>query len=296
MRLSNHDGRAVMESGTVSYDIAEISAARFGPDASDVFDRWDEFTDWARTLDSSLLRGQVTVDAARLGVPVPRPRQIFAVGLNYSEHASESGFDKPADPVVFTKFVSSLVGPFADVTLPAGSVDWEVELVVVIGRGGRDIDEANAWDHVAGLTIGQDLSERERQHTGPAPQFSLSKSHAGFSPIGPSVVTLDEIDDPGALALGCAIDSEIVQSGSTRDLIFPVPDLISRLSAVVELFPGDLIFTGTPAGVGAGRTPPRFLRPGERLRSWIEGIGEIEQLLVAGDGAASAALESTRAV
>jgi 2-keto-4-pentenoate hydratase/2-oxohepta-3-ene-1,7-dioic acid hydratase in catechol pathway len=215
------------------------------------------------------------------------------VGRNYSEHAEESGFAKPDHPVIFTKFVSSIAGPFTDVDLVPGSVDWEVELVVVLGSGGRNIAENEAWDHVAGLSVGQDISERELQHSGPAPQFSLAKSHAGFSPIGPHLVTLDEIDDVDDIGLGCAINGETVQSGSTKDLIFPVPDLIARISRTVELLPGDVIFTGTPAGVGAGRKPPKFLEVGDVLTSWIEGVGEIEQRFVAVDSiSVSASAES----
>ncbi|WP_410605814.1 fumarylacetoacetate hydrolase family protein [Amycolatopsis sp. lyj-90] len=208
---------------------------------------------------------------------------MFAIGLNYSDHAAESGFVKPAEPVVFTKWASSFSGPYSQVVLPEGSVDWEVELVVVLGRGGRDIAEADAWDHVAGLSVGQDLSERVRQHAGPAPQFGLAKSHAGFSPMGPALVTLDELEAPDDLDIVAEIDGEKVQVGRTSQMIFSVPDLIHRLSAVVALLPGDVIFTGTPSGVGAGMTPTRFLKPGETLRSRIGGIGELVQTFVEAD-------------
>ena len=218
------------------------------------------------------------------GPPSPRPRQIFAVALNYAAHAAESGYRRPDQPLIFTKFVSSLSGAVTDVTVPVGgSVDWEVELVVVIGSGGRNIPADRALEHVAGLTVGQDISERRSQHAGPAPQFSLAKSFAGFSPTGPSLVTLDEIADVNQLAIGAEIGGETVQAGNTGQLIFSIPELVEYLSSVVELYPGDLIFTGTPDGVGAGRTPPRFLQSGEVLRSFVDGVGELRQTFVSPD-------------
>ena len=186
----------------------------------------------------------------------------------------------PKRPATFTKFPTCLTGPDAAVTLPPGMVDWEVELVVVIGTRAKRVDPARAWDHVAGVTVGQDLSERGLQFEA-GNQFSLGKSFPGFGPTGPWLVTPDELEDPDDLALGCAVDGETVQSSRTSDLIFPVPQLITELSAVLELLPGDLIFTGTPAGVGLGRTPPRFLQVGQTLESWIEGIGTIRTRFVA---------------
>lgn len=202
--------------------------------------------------------------------------------MNYSEHATESGFAVPDSlPPTFTKFVSALSGPDSAVELPAGgNTDWEVELVVVLGRTAHYVNEADAWDYVAGLTVGQDISERITQSAGPAPQFSLGKSFPGFAPVGPWLVTPDALPDKDDLRLHCAIDGETVQDGRTRDLIFPVPALISKLSRIVALHPGDLIFTGTPAGVGLGRSPQRFLQPGETLDSSILGIGTLHQTFV----------------
>ena len=172
-------------------------------------------------------------------------------------------------------------------SLPSASVDWEVELVAVIGVGGRDIAQSQAWSCVAGLTLGQDLSERDEQRRGPAPQFSMAKSHAEFSPIGPAVVTTEEFADLGDIALGCAINGEIVQQGTTKDLLFSIPELIAHLSSIVHLYPGDLIFTGTPPGVGMGRTPPRYLQAGETLTSWATGIGEMSHQLQSAKASAS---------
>ncbi|MDV6264590.1 fumarylacetoacetate hydrolase family protein [Rhodococcoides yunnanense] len=277
MRLMNLSGRLQIALQDKVIDVADASGGRFEADPQAVYDRWDEFVEWSSSLPADLAWEP---QAGDVGAPVPRPRQIFAVGLNYGEHASESGFDRPDNPVIFTKFVSSITGPETTVELPAGSVDWEVELVVVLGRGGRNIDSAEAWDHVAGVTVGQDLSERVRQHSGPAPQFNLGKSHAGFSPTGPTLVTVDELDDRDDLVLGAEINGETVQAGRTSQLIFPVPVLIESLSRTVELYPGDIIFTGTPAGVGAGRTPPRYLTAGDVLRSFVTGVGELEQTFV----------------
>jgi 2-keto-4-pentenoate hydratase/2-oxohepta-3-ene-1,7-dioic acid hydratase in catechol pathway len=219
------------------------------------------------------------VDLAEFGCPAPAPRQVFAIGLNYADHAAESSFAIPASPAVFTKYVTSLTGPSGAIALPDGDVDWEVELVVVIGRAAHRVASAQAWNHIAGVTVGQDLSERVLQMVGPVPQFSLAKSYPGFGPMGPVLVTPDELDDPDSLELGCLVNGEKVQSGSTRDLVFPVPQLIERLSAVTPLLPGDVIFTGTPAGVGMGRKPPRFLRPGDELVSYVTGVGEMRHTI-----------------
>jgi 2-keto-4-pentenoate hydratase/2-oxohepta-3-ene-1,7-dioic acid hydratase in catechol pathway len=167
------------------------------------------------------------------------------------------------------------------VVLPDGSVDWEVEVVAVIGRVARHVAVQRAWEFVAGLMVGQDISERQLQGSGPAPQFGLAKSFPGFSPTGPVLVTPDELDWPDDLGLGCALNGEEVQKARTSDMIFTVPALVAYLSGVLTLLPGDLIFTGTPPGVGMSRTPPRFLHAGDRLISWVDGIGQLEQRFVA---------------
>jgi 2-keto-4-pentenoate hydratase/2-oxohepta-3-ene-1,7-dioic acid hydratase in catechol pathway len=210
------------------------------------------------------------------------PIQVFGIGLNYRDHAAESGVVAPDSPAVFTKFPTCLAGPTATIELPSTSVDWEVELVVVIGRRADRVSEADAWSHVAGLTVGQDISERAVQMAGPVPQFSLGKSFTGFGPIGPWLVTPDEVDDPNDLALSCSVDGRTLQQARTSDMIFSVPALIAQLSAVLSLLPGDVIFTGTPPGVGMARTPKEFLRPGMTLHSHIEGIGELHNPVVAG--------------
>ncbi|WP_328439815.1 fumarylacetoacetate hydrolase family protein [Nocardia puris] len=287
MRIANVRGHGALVYGERgrerAVEIASASGGRFSGEFAELYADWGSVREWAAGLTSEEIeRHSVTLDRAELGAPSPAPRQVFAVGLNYRAHAAESGFEAPEHlPPVFTKYVSSFSGPDTTVTIPdEGSVDWEVELVVVIGQTLRCVEPSQAWAGVAGLTVGQDISERISQLRGPAPQFGLAKSFPGFSPQGPWLVTPDEFADPDDLELGCAIDGEQVQKGRTRDLIFPVPSLIAALSQTVTLFPGDVIFTGTPAGVGVGREPKRFLRPGERLDSWIEGIGALRQTFV----------------
>lgn len=292
MRMANVAGRACLVEGSGLVDVAMASDGRFGPDPASVLDDWRSFTAWAGCGDHAADAAAADPDLGSWGPPVPAPRQVFGIGLNYRDHAAESNLAEPTSPVVFTKFASCLAGPRARVVLPAGgTVDWEAELVVVIGARCERVPEDRAWSRVAGLMIGQDLSERTLQLAGPAPQFSLGKSFPGFGPIGPVLVTPDELADPDDIELGCGLDvgpveggsggAEILQKGRTSDLIFPVAELIARLSAVLPLLPGDLIFTGTPAGVGAGRKPPRFLAPGQTLVTWAEGIGELRNVMVA---------------
>lgn len=281
MRIANVDGRAfLLTADDRGLDVAEASDGKFGPDPISIYEDWDSFRAWAdeapEGIEKSFSRGQ-------LRSPSPAPRQIVAIGLNYGAHAAESGFEAPDQlPPTFTKFVSSLTGPDAEVVIPlGGNVDWEVELVVVIGRTVVAVAEHDVWGFVAGLTVGQDISERVSQLAGPAPQFSMGKSFPKFAPVGPWLITPDALEDKDDLALGCAVDGETMQDGRTRDLIFPVARLVAELSRTITLYPGDIIFTGTPAGVGVGRDPKRFLQPGEELVSWIEGIGEMRQTFVA---------------
>lgn len=282
MRIANHNSRAVLlTSDEAGIDIHAASTGRFGPDMSSLYQDWQAFTAWA--ADQSGLTANVAIDRSQLGSPSPSPRQIFAIGLNYSAHAKESGFEEPDQlPPVFTKFVSALTGPDTQVVLPeGGNTDWEVELVAIVGKEASNVSAADAWDYVAGLSIGQDLSERVSQLRGPAPQFGLGKSFPGFAPVGPWLVSPEEFGNRDDLEIGCSLDGEEVQKGRTSELIFSVPALIQGLSQTVTLLPGDIIFTGTPSGVGLGRSPQRFIQPGETLVSRIEGIGEIRQTFAA---------------
>ncbi len=274
MRFGTLAGRLVLIRGSRAIDVERASGGRFAAHVLTALASWDELTAWAAgTGDAEA----VEVREADLGPPVPLPRQVFAVALNYRPHAAEAGFEAPESPLVFTKFPSCITGPVTEVELPPGKVDWEIEVVAVIGRGGSRIPREQAWDAVAGLTVGQDLSERVLQSAGKPAQFSLGKSYPGFGPTGPALVTLDEFADRGDIGFECRLDGETVQSGRTSEMIFPIDDLVFRLSGVCRLFPGDLIFTGTPAGVGNRRNPPRYLQPGETLVSSVEGIGEIRQ-------------------
>lgn len=270
MKLANCDGRAVLVLGDEIADIAETSAGRFGPDPMGVYDDWPAFVDLASTVTV----GTGPLVEADLRCPVPEPRQVFAIGLNYRNHAEESGMAIPDVPATFTKFPASLAGPFDDIEIVGGSVDWEVELVAVIGTRADRVAEADAWSHVAGLTVGQDISDRHLQFAAGS-QFSLGKSRRGYGPMGPWLVTLEELPNPDDLALGCSVDGDTVQDARTSDLIFSVPRLVAELSAVLPLLPGDVIFTGTPAGVGVARQPPRFLAAAQVLESWIDGVGTI---------------------
>ncbi|MFE2598360.1 fumarylacetoacetate hydrolase family protein [Streptomyces sp. NPDC059396] len=277
MRTANLSGRLVLVTDDgLAVDVEQASNGRFGPDPQDIYQDWRSFRGWQTT--AVLPQGR-PFTPEELGAPAPRPRQVFAVGLNYRAHAAESGFEAPTTlPPVFPKYVSSITGPVTEVDLPPdGHTDWEVELVAVIGERAHHVAEDDAWPHVAGLTAGQDLSERITQLSGPAAQFGLGKSFPGFSPTGPFLVTPDAIADPDNLALGCSLNGEEVQKGRTDDLIFSVPALIARLSAILPLLPGDVVFTGTPAGVGLGRSPQRWISAGDSLVSWIEGIGELRQ-------------------
>ncbi|QKJ20889.1 fumarylacetoacetate hydrolase family protein [Microbacterium hominis] len=272
MRIANLAGRAVIVVDDRAVDIAAASDGRHGPDPQSLFDDWDGFRAWAASADTP---PGVPFGTSDLAAPAPRPRQVFAIGLNYAEHAAEAGYPPDEMPVTFTKFPTSIVGPDHVVELPEGNVDWEVELVVVIGREGFRIAREDAWSHVAGLTIGQDLSERVMQLQGTLPQFSLGKSFPGFGPTGPWIVTPDEFDARDDLAISCTLSGERMQSSRTSMMLYDVPELLARLSAVATLLPGDLIFSGTPSGIGNRRTPPRFIGPDDVLVSEIEGIGSL---------------------
>jgi 2-keto-4-pentenoate hydratase/2-oxohepta-3-ene-1,7-dioic acid hydratase in catechol pathway len=276
MRIANLKGRLTLLGEHGAIDVERASNGKFTSDPQAVYPRWREFREWAAGKASE--RGTPVVESELLA-PSPRPIQVFGIGLNYRAHAAEAGLPTPDRPATFTKFPTCLTGPFADVTLPSANVDWEVELVAVIGVKAHRVSAEKGWDHVAGLTVGQDISERVVQWGGGG-QFSLGKSFPGFGPTGPWVVTPDELANPDDLELGCKVNDEVMQSSRTSDMVFSVPRLVAELSAILPLMPGDLIFTGTPAGVGAVRKPPRFLKPGDVVTSHIEGIGTIRNRML----------------
>ena len=273
MRFGNVGGRMQLVVGDGLVDVEEASDGRLPADSVAALERWDALLEWARSVDGAAAPSAPLLGGALQG-PVPRPRQVFGVGLNYRLHVAEGGRNVPEEPAVFTKFPSCISGPTSEIPVGSETVDWEVELVVVLGRTAHRVGVDRAWEHVAGLMVGQDISDRAVQMRPPA-QWSLAKSFNGFGPTGPFLVTADDVPDRDDLELGCSVNGEEVQKARTSDLIFPVQELVSRLSHVVTLWPGDLIFTGTPSGVGYARTPPRFLHPGDVLTSYIEGIGEL---------------------
>lgn len=272
-RLAQVQGRAALLDDSHWYDLATLSGDAALADPMVAIGRHRELHDIELREPAGTLAG------TRLDACVPRPSKVFAIGLNYRSHAAESQMAVPPAPLTFTKFPSCLVGPTDDVVLSGVTVDWEVELVVVIGDGGRHIHRDDAWHHVAGLTLGQDISDRTLQLTGQPPQFSLGKSADTYGPIGPSIVSVDAFPDPDDIALWCDVAGERRQEARTTDLIFDVPHLISYLSSICTLSPGDIIFTGTPDGVGSASG--RFLQPGDVIDSGAEIIGSLRNTCVA---------------
>jgi len=233
-----------------------------------------------RRLDPATL--PLAADGARIGPCVGRVGKFVCIGLNYADHAAESGAKVPAEPVIFNKWTSAIVGPNDDVQIPRGSLktDWEVELGVVIGQPGRNIDEAAALAHVAGYCVVHDVSEREHQLERGG-TWDKGKGHDTFGPTGPWLVTTDEVPDPQALRLWLEVDGQRQQDGTTANMIFGVGFLVSYVSRFMSLQPGDILSTGTPAGVGLGKKPPVFLRAGQVVRLGIDGLGEQRQRTVA---------------
>jgi len=279
-RLANVDDRAALVHDERWYDLAAVSGDATLGDPMVAVARHAELHAHAAAVAAGDHGSGGAVADVELGPPVPHPSQVFAIGLNYRSHAEESNLTPSEHPVTFTKFPSCLVGPTADIPLTGDQVDWEVELVAVVGRTARGVAAADAWEHVAGLTLGQDVSDREIQLRGMPPQFSLGKSAAAFGPIGPAVVSLDAFDDPGDVGLWCDVSGERMQASRTSDLIADVPALVAYLSSICTLRPGDLIFTGTPGGVGMGRG--RYLRVGDVVESGAEVIGTLRNVCVGG--------------
>lgn len=271
-KLANIAGRATLIWGDGSADVEQLSRGRFGSDLQSLYLDWQGFENWAQEMEP-FQKGMPK--QILFGPPVPRPSQIFAIGLNYREHAAEAGYDTSGYPQVFTKFQSCIAGPYDKVEVSSPRLDWEVELVVVISQNCRRVNEEDAWSKVAGLMVGQDLSARDVQLSGAAPQWSLGKSLKGHGPTGPWLTFLSSVETPNDLFLECELNGETMQSAKTSEMIWSVPELIARLSSVCELRAGDLIFSGTPAGIGNRRNPPVYLKPGDRLISRIEGLGEL---------------------
>ena len=275
-KLGNIDGRSVLVRNNDYYDLETISGGEVSSIGIEAIQSEDLLSDLYSKLDSFEATGNI--DDVTLGAPITSSKNCFAVGLNYRNHAEESGMEIPAFPMIFTKHTSCIVGPFDNVEMRSDIVDYEAEMVVVIGKGGKDIAKDDAWRHVAGITVGQDISDRSVQFHATPPQFNLGKSFDTFGPIGPILVSHDEVDDKESLKLTCSVNDELRQDDNTNDLIFDVPYLISYISEFITLNTGDLIFTGTPAGVGA--TQGKLLKDGDMLSTSIEGIGTINNKMV----------------
>jgi 2-keto-4-pentenoate hydratase/2-oxohepta-3-ene-1,7-dioic acid hydratase in catechol pathway len=224
-------------------------------------------------------------DSVKLLPPIPSPEKVICVGVNYADHARESGMKPPPEPVIFSKFSSAVAAHGDPIVLPrlSSQVDYEAELVVVIGVGGRHIPKEQARDHVAGYCCGNDVSARDWQLHKPAGQWLLGKTFDTFAPFGPALVTADEIDDPGDLQIRLRLNGRTMQDSSTHQLIFPVEALVEYVSGVCTLAPGDVIFTGTPPGVGMVRNPPVLLKPGDVVEVEIERLGVLRNTVVAED-------------
>lgn len=281
LRLANAQGRASLILGDKIVDVERASNGKFSADPMAALARWDAFASWATGVGPGAATGPLHV--SDLGPTVPRPAKVFAIGLNYKSHAQEAGLPLPVTPMVFTKFPNCLVGPRADVVLSSEYVDWEVELVVVLGRRGHKIAPGRVFEHIAGYCIGQDISDRKLQFSDQPAQFSMGKSIDTFGPIGPALLSIDGFSDPNDLHLTCEVDGERMQDARTSDMVFSVPELVAYLSGLCTLEAGDIIFTGTPAGVGSVRTPRRYLKAGEEIISSIEHIGALVNRCVKGE-------------
>jgi 2-keto-4-pentenoate hydratase/2-oxohepta-3-ene-1,7-dioic acid hydratase in catechol pathway len=284
LELANVGGRACIARDDRALDIERRSRGLFTHDLMAAIARWDELCAWARDVQAE--DGDAPLEPTQLGACVPRPSQVFAVGLNYPAHAKETGMQVPLAPMIFTKFPSCLAGPRASIPLTSAAVDWEIELVMVIGQRAHRLDEQTALDAVAGFCIGQDITDRQLQFSDTPPQFSLSKSATSYGPIGPTLVS--RLDDAGvpleieSLELQCELNGVRMQHGFVRDMIFSLPKILVHLSRYCTLKPGDLIFTGTPPGAGIGQKPPLFLKAGDVIRSAITGLGALENACIEG--------------
>ncbi len=285
MRLLTFEYQGSQRVGVRSGD-SIVDVSRVDPDVPpDLVRLLEAGPDALAAAEEAAERGEgIHAGDVHVSAPIGKPDKVLCIGLNYADHAAESNMPIPSEPVVFSKFSSTIIGPGDAIRLPSitQSVDYEVELVVVIGTSGKDIPESDALDHVAGYTVGHDVSARDFQLEKPGGQWLLGKTFDTFAPLGPELVTPDEIEDPHNLGIRCILNGEIVQDSNTAQLIFRVDQLIAYLSRVVTLQPGDLIFTGTPPGVGMARDPQLWLRAGDTVVCEIDGIGRLENPVVSG--------------
>jgi 2,4-didehydro-3-deoxy-L-rhamnonate hydrolase len=270
-KLGSVNGRAVLVKMNNFYDLEEISEGSLSHDSTDALFDLEKLDELNKKLDSFEPSGNL--EGINFDPPVSSPKNCYAVGLNYRNHAEEAGMTIPEVPMVFTKHTSCLVGPTSEVQMRSDYVDYEAELVVVIGLSGKDISKKDAWNHVAGLCVGQDISDRPAQFTSTPPMFNLGKSFDTFGPMGPFLVSTELLEDKENLKIECSINDEIRQEDNTSNLIFGISDIIAYLSEIVSLKTGDVIFTGTPGGVGISQG--KFLKDGDIITTSIEGLGTL---------------------
>ena len=270
--------------GLLLHNGRRVDASGFGEDYDEAFFASDGLTRLGRWLERDGARAPTVSDQVRLGPPVARPGKIVCIGLNFRDHAAETNAAIPREPIIFLKATSSLCGPDDDVVIPRGSTktDWEVELAVVIGTRAAYVDEANAMEHVAGYVLHNDYSERTFQMERGG-QWTKGKSCDTFAPLGPFLATRDEIPDPHALHMWLRVNGDTKQDSNTANMIFRVPALVSYVSQFMSLLPGEVISTGTPAGVGLGQKPPLYVKDGDEVELGIEGLGSSRQRLRAHD-------------
>ena len=270
-KLGSINKKAVLISDNSYFDIETISNGEVSSNSIEALASSDKLSILSSKLNEFEPSG--SLNDIDLDPPVI-PRNVFAVGLNYKKHAEEANLELPPFPMIFTKHSTCISGPKSDICMKSDMVDYEAELVFVIGKGGKDISKEDAWNHVAGLCVGQDISDRPVQFHATPPQFNLGKSFDTFGPIGPYIVSTDLFDNKESLKLQCWVNDELRQETLTDDLIFDIPYLVSYISEFITLNTGDVIFTGTPEGVGA--TQGKFLKDGDILKTTIEGIGTLE--------------------
>lgn len=270
-KLANIKGRAALLNEESFYDLEKISEGNLSHDTTNALFHLEELDELSNKLNDLEATGKIS--EAEFDAPVSFPKNCYAVGLNYRNHAEEANMTIPEVPMVFTKHTSCLVGATADVEMRSNYVDYEAELVVVIGLSGKDISKDQAWNHVAGLCVGQDISDRPAQFASTPPMFNLGKSFDTFGPMGPALVSPDSLLNKESLVIECKVNDEIRQNDNTDDLIFDVPTIISYLSEIVTLNTGDVIFTGTPGGVGVSQG--KFLKDDDIITTSIKGLGTL---------------------
>ncbi len=280
MRLANVNGRGSVIIDDQVVDIEQATSGSISSDPMEMTNKLNHSILSELTLDDA----SHELDELMLGPPVPSPGKIIAIAINYRSHAEEAKKEIPTEPHVMAKFPTCITGPYSDIPMrDLEMVDYEAELVLAIGKSGLSIPRSDAWEHIAGIMLGNDVSDRNEQFRLPLKQFSMAKSYDHFGPIGPVLVTSDGFDNPEDLNISLNVDGEQRQNARTGDFIFSVPVLIEWLSRYVTLNQGDLIFTGTPGGVGDSMEPPTYIRDGQIVEATLEGVGSLRNRFVSGD-------------